>query len=142
MPAKRGNRNAAGQRVRRERVKVALSLSEGNGLLPLFVEMLDRRGEEATNERIIEIASDWAYQGWQKRLEDELRKDERLSVRVTIVGSDRGGTSTMSEVAFGIEEARATQRKMVARLKSEGITVVKSQIVPDTPSYGSASTQW
>jgi hypothetical protein len=127
--AGQGNRNAAGKRVAMERVRVELSLSTKNKLLPLFIEYLSRQNIEPTKGEIADLAGRWALIELKRRLEAELFQDERLSVQVQIAGMYGEEASWVSEVAFGQKEAQATCEKMIARLKAEGCTVLDSRIV-------------
>lgn len=129
MPAKR-NTNAAGKRVAQERVRLSLSLSEGNGLLPLLVQRMEALGEEPTEECMKQYVIDW----FNTSLKEELMKDQRLSVQVSF--ASKGETCTTSDVAFGTTEAQSTRDKMIARLKAEGCTIISSKIVPDHANYG------
>lgn len=138
MPAKRGNRNAAGQRVQRERVGISLSLSEGNGLLALAQDRLASLSIESTTDNIKQYVSEWFY----RELERELMRDQRLSVQVRFVGLHGEGETTMSAVAFGMDEAERERDKMIAQLQREGRPILGSAITPDKPSHGSANTKY
>lgn len=72
MPAKKGNKNASGKRVDRNRITVSMGISRSNGLLDLFEEYLLGQGIEPTNENIKEVASTWAYHDWAERLKREI----------------------------------------------------------------------
>lgn len=80
MPAKRGNKNAVGKRVNRERIPINLSVSERNGLLELFVEYLSRQGIEPTTDNIKQVAADWAYLYWEERLKREIETSENAII--------------------------------------------------------------
>lgn len=71
-----GNKNASGKRVTRDRIRVDLSISEGNGLAALFVEYLSRQGVEPTQAAIAKTAKDWAYQYWEERLKREIETSD------------------------------------------------------------------
>lgn len=130
MPAKRGNKNAAGKRVEMGRIALSLSISNGNGLLPLLVRRIENLGEESTVERMKQYVGDWFY----ANLERELMKDQRLSVQVRFVGLYGEGETTMSAVAFGMEEAEHERDKMIAHLQSEGRPILGSSISLDKPN--------
>lgn len=74
--AMRGNKNASGKRVNGERVAVNLSVSEGNGLRPLFAEYLSRQGIEPTDEAIKALASESAYRYWGEWLKREIETQD------------------------------------------------------------------
>lgn len=70
MPAPRNNSNAAGRRVKRDRIKLDLSLSERNGLLDLTSRYLSEQGIPPEDANIRQFASDWFYANfgdWLKR---------------------------------------------------------------------------
>ena len=76
MPAPKGNKNAAGQRVQRERIKLSLSLSERNGLADLTSEYLLRQGIDPTNENIASFVSDWFYLNYGNWLKRQIEMDD------------------------------------------------------------------
>lgn len=80
MAAKRGNRNAAGKRVKGGRIALHLSISEGNGLRPLFVEYLSSQGVEPTDEAIKEIAGTEAYRHWAEWLKRQIETNEQAII--------------------------------------------------------------
>lgn len=59
MPAPANNKNAVGRRVKRDRIKLDLSLSTKNGLLDLASEFLVREGIKPTDENIRQYAARW-----------------------------------------------------------------------------------
>ena len=75
-PAPHHNTNAAGRRVNRDRIKVALSLSERNGLLDLAVEYLFRQGVEPTEEHIRQHVSGWFYFQYGEWLKRQVETDD------------------------------------------------------------------
>lgn len=69
-PAPNGNKNAAGKRVERDRIKIAVSVSKKNTLLDLISKYLLSQGIDPTDEQIRQFVNDWFYSQmgeWLKR---------------------------------------------------------------------------
>ncbi len=80
MAAPYRNKNAEGehgQRVKRKRIAVNLSLSEyGNRLLQLVVKSLTKQGVEPTDDEIKSVVSTWCYAHIAQRASPEYQEIE------------------------------------------------------------------
>lgn len=82
MPASRnvGNNHAAGRRVKRDRIKLDLSLSERNGLLDLASRYLSEQGIPPEDKQIREFASDWFYANFGDWLKRQIETNDAVMI--------------------------------------------------------------